>query len=101
MFFVRLNCGNENEVVLFESWNDFENARLPRCYELDDILNLKISGKTYAERKASLEDIAIQYSYWCGEWNCSYMELAGVSDFFERNGKRYGLLTEFRENGIC
>jgi hypothetical protein len=28
-------------------------------------------------------------------------ELADASDFFEINGKKYGLLRKFRENCIC
>lgn len=33
--------------------------------------------------------------------NYSWGELAEWVAYFERLGKRYGLLTEFRENGIC
>ena len=33
--------------------------------------------------------------------NYSWGELAEWAAYFERLGKRYGLLTEFRENGIC
>ena len=31
----------------------------------------------------------------------SYGELADYADYFRKLGKRYGLLKEFRENGIC
>jgi hypothetical protein len=31
----------------------------------------------------------------------SYGELADIYNFFEVNGKRYGLIQEFRENAIC
>lgn len=31
----------------------------------------------------------------------SYSELAEFCEYFEKLGKRYGLLKEFRENGIC
>ena len=31
----------------------------------------------------------------------SYEELAESQAYFEKLGKRYGLLSEFRENGIC
>ena len=33
--------------------------------------------------------------------NYFWGELAEWAAYFERLGKRYGLLTEFRENGIC
>lgn len=29
-----------------------------------------------------------------------WSELATISEYFEKLGRRYGLLTEFRENGI-
>ena len=35
------------------------------------------------------------------EDNYSYAELAYWQEYFEKLGKRYGLLTEFRENCIC
>ena len=63
-----------------------------------------IHGKTYAERQNSLRDIAIDFQYAMTEYSDSQLsmhEWACVSDWFERNGKRYGLLTEFRENAIC
>lgn len=31
----------------------------------------------------------------------SYGELAYYGEYFRKLGKRYGLLKEFRENGIC
>lgn len=64
-------------------------------------LPLVVSGKTYAERKADLHDKAVEWSNTQGSYSAwSYGELASVSEFFERNGKRYGLLAEFRENAI-
>ena len=33
--------------------------------------------------------------------NYFWGEIAEWSAYFEKLGKRYGLLTEFRENGIC
>ena len=63
---------------------------------------LTVSGKTYAERAADLRNKAIEYqSSWYDFCGFSYGELAIIQNFFERNGKRYGLLKEFRENAIC
>ena len=61
---------------------------------------LEVKGKTYAERKADLQNKAIEWSYAQGLGNWSYSELGNISAFFEEQGKRYGLLREFRENGI-
>ena len=62
--------------------------------------NIKVKGKTYADRKAFVRDLAIEYSnnQACG---LSWYEVAYVGDMFYKLGKRYGLLKEFKENGIC
>lgn len=60
-----------------------------------------VSGKTYEERKADIESKAIEWSNSLGYYpNWSYGELADISDFFYTYGRRYGLLTEFRENVV-
>ena len=61
---------------------------------------LTVSGKTYAERKADLQNKAIEWSYADGVGAWSYSELADIQSFFETQGRRYGLLNEFRENAI-
>lgn len=55
----------------------------------------------YEREKARIIDEAIQFqnSFTEGK-NWSYGELAEIQDYFEKQGKRHGLLEEFRENGI-
>lgn len=60
----------------------------------------RIHGKTHAEKKAFLEDLAINYSNHEPCKGLSLGEVLLVNNFFEKYGKRYGLLKEFRENGI-
>lgn len=55
---------------------------------------------TYAERKANVSEKAIDWQYEASEQDLSYGELAEAGDYFYKMGKRYGLLREFRENGI-
>ena len=65
-------------------------------------LDMSVSGRTYAERKADLESKAIDYSNNMSEiYPISQGEIAEIEDFFATNGKRYGLLTDFRMNCIC
>lgn len=62
---------------------------------------LKVSGKTYAERKEDLEKKAKEYQNAVSEFaGLSWGEFFILDGFFEKNAKRYGLLEEFRENGI-
>lgn len=55
----------------------------------------------YQKRKAEVREEAIEWQADFGEHNYSYGELAYYGDYFERLGKRYGLLREFKENAIC
>lgn len=61
--------------------------------------NMK-NKKTYAELKAEKRQEAIDWQLDWGNHNYSWGEIAYYSDYFEKIGKRYGLLKEFRENGI-
>ena len=57
-------------------------------------------GKTYQERKASIQDQAIEYSYLQGNVVMYQSDALYIGDYFEHYGRRYGLTEEFRENGI-
>lgn len=54
----------------------------------------------YKFKKEALRDFAIHYSHMVGEIVQSWEDVAWWSDFFTKYGKKYGLLREFRENGI-
>lgn len=49
---------------------------------------------TYQQGKERARERAIGWQHY------SYGELAEWADVFERLGKRYGLIREFKENGI-
>lgn len=55
---------------------------------------------TYKERKEEIRDEAIDFQFEFEQNNYSYGELAYYQRYFTIMGKRYGLLKEFRENGI-
>ena len=81
----------------------FEGVKLDQneAEEVAYFIPLTVTGKTYAERKNDLREKAIEYqSSWCDYCGFSYGELAEIQSFFEEQGKRYGLLNEFRENAI-
>ena len=56
---------------------------------------------TYQQKKEQVRNEAIDWQDWLSENNVSYEGLAIASDYFEKQGRRYGLLQEFRENCIC
>lgn len=59
--------------------------------------------RTYYEtKKEQVIDIAIDWqNSFSNGISYHYSTLADWQGFFEEYGRRYGLLTEFRENGIC
>ena len=56
--------------------------------------------KTYAERKDAARNEAIEWDLNADKENLSYGDLVIFADYFEKLGRRYGLLKEFKENGI-
>lgn len=70
-------------------------------YECIDYLDLKITGKTYKEKQDCLYDLAVYYQSHFAMKPWSWGELATITDFFYKNGKRYGMYKELHENGIC
>ena len=54
----------------------------------------------YQKNKERVRNEAIKYANSFAEHDCSYGELADNQGYFEKLGRRYGLLREFKENGI-
>ncbi len=60
-----------------------------------------VSGTRYNRGKEAARQKAIEWQYNAETQDYSYGELADWAAYFERLGRRYGLLREFRENAIC
>lgn len=84
-------CDSVDEVNEYES--DY-NCKLSEAYPLI------VRGRTWEEKREDLRRLAIDISH-AQYGGLSWGEEALLGDFFEKNGRRYGLLREFRENGIC
>lgn len=56
--------------------------------------------KSYQEKKEAARQIAIDWQLNESDKDVSYFEFVEISNRFYRIGKRFGLLREFRENGI-
>lgn len=54
----------------------------------------------YQRGKAAAREMAVEFSLTFGEHTYFWSDLAEIANEFHRLGKRYGLLREFRENGI-
>lgn len=56
--------------------------------------------KTYKERKNAAREIAITYQQETSEKSLSWEEINIIDEYFRKIAKQYGLIQEFRENGI-
>lgn len=54
----------------------------------------------YQKGKEKTRNEAIDWQVGFADHNYSYSELAYFSDYFEAKARRYGLVKEFKENGI-
>ena len=55
---------------------------------------------TYQKAKERARNKAIEWQMDFCNHNYSYGELSYFQDYFSRLAKRYGLINEFKENGI-
>ena len=65
-----------------------------------ELIPFRVTGKTFSERRESLRDTAIRLQAAAAP-GLTWGELADIADWLQAQGKQYGLLREFRENGIC
>jgi hypothetical protein len=82
-------------------WDAYHSDTFSPDTEFIGILEFKTHGKTYEEIKYNLEDLAKEYQLYYSHYSWSWGEIATITNYFYTMGKRYGLLKEFRENGIC
>ena len=82
----------------YDLW--YNNTFSPDCKNIN-ILNFLIYGKEYKEKQNYLIELAKKWQYEFAYLEWSYGELAIIETYFYKNAKRYGLLKEFKENGIC
>ena len=82
--------------------------------EVAKVIDFEVRGKTYAEKQDNLRGLAIDFqiahdlpvesdglSTVLSMISLSWKEWYDLRNFFRTNGRRYGLLREFKENCIC
>ena len=63
--------------------------------------DFRMQPSTYRNNQEAVRNFALDWQDYESEAAMSYRELADWGTLFETLGRRCGLLTEFRENGIC
>lgn len=74
-----------------------------KAFEVGDKINaeFKQNKSPYQFKQYVLRMFAIEWQYDFADMRYSWGDLSEWGAFFEEYGKKYGLLREFRENGIC
>lgn len=88
---------------IWNSWREFYSDTFSPEYETVFCYDFTTRGNGYADRKDFVRSFAIDWSNAnrLMENDFSYGEWLIVNSEFERLGRQYGLLREFRENCIC
>lgn len=94
------NINNEARIYCgVNRWADFHRDTFNPSTVFDFVVLGSISGKTYAERKENARQKAVDVSLFdCG--GLSWWEYSELGAYFEKLAHRFGLVEEFRENGI-
>lgn len=104
MFIARFTIEEKEQFFIYygsEGWKEFyKNTFSPLTKDIN-ILEFKLHGKTYQEKKAASIQLAQDFQFFFGDLSWSYSELAEIQGYFERIAKQYGLMKEFKENCIC
>lgn len=85
---------------IYYNYDEFSKDTFSPLTEDIQTLKFEVKGKTYKERKAAAQELAIDWQLNFSGLPWSYGELAEMQSYFEKIGKRYGLIIEFRENCI-
>lgn len=86
---------NEKFLEWFRNWN-IETIK-PGFY----LVTTPRTKKDYSTLKEAARSLAVDFSLTFSEVSLYQSELIDLCALFEALGRRYGLLTEFRENAIC
>ena len=100
MFFAKYITNNQERAELYHSWEQYHHDTWNPLTKPIHLIDFRISGNDYKTRKQALQDIAIEWSN-CDSSGLYMSELNAIYDWFSTNAKRYGLLREFQENGVC
>lgn len=91
--------GTPHYLKLWFSRYSFTAGAVENFFTLTELPPLE-KPKTYAERKNDIRDFAIFWQSIQNNLSLTYGDFADYQNYFETMGKRYGLIKEFKENGI-
>lgn len=101
MFYAKFRNEEGQEIgKLYDLWEDYHADTFSPEVEPLEIIDFAVKGKNYRERQSSVETTAKDFQ--AADIGGLFMsDYARIGEWFTTNGKRYGLLKEFRENAVC
>lgn len=101
MFYAKYRDINGEEVAkLYDRGEDYARDMFSPLVEPLAVIDFSAKGKNYRERQSSVQTIAMDFQ--TADIGGLFMsDYARIGEWFATQGKRYGLLKEFRENAIC
>ena len=101
--------------MFYAKYRDINGEEVSKLYDLPEeyyadtfspevepltVIDFSVKGKNYRERQSSVQTIAIDFQ--TADIGGLFMsDYARIGEWFTTQGKRYGLLKEFRENAVC
>jgi hypothetical protein len=85
---------------LFDT-DDFYNRTFSPACEIYETIGFKLPGYGYRKKKEAARELAIRVQAALDNMVISWKELYEIGEYFETIGAKFGLLREFRANGIC
>jgi hypothetical protein len=79
---------------------DHEDSYTGICEDLYAVISETVPDKPNERTKEEARESATDWQSWQQEKSLSYSELAEWSEYFYKLGRKFGLVREFRENGI-
>lgn len=97
-----IDTDGERQAALYDTFADYYRDTFSPETEEKALIEFKITGKTYSARKDSARELAKKFQTIDAEMSggLSWGEYMLIGSYFEEIGRRFGLLSEFRENCI-
>lgn len=100
MFYAKLRQDGQTVGNLYHDFQDYISDTFSPTVETMVIIPFTVHGSNYAERRENVRETAIDFQAAdCGGLFMS--DYARIGEWFTTQGKRYGLIKEFQENGIA
>ncbi len=107
-YFLGVWLGVDAQLKNFEALKrklELKGARIDEAPLIKDTQTWSVANdkewRTYGRQKAFVQDMARDWAVLQSYENFYWSDVAWWGDLFTKLGKRYGLMREFRENGIC